>query len=58
MTDLLGGWSCHVLAAPDAEAAVALLDVVLSDFHLDRAPGLDTLAAIIAPTATRRSPPS
>ena len=53
MTDLLGGWSCRVLAAADAAAAVALLDdalpdVVLSDFHLDRGTGLEALAAIAA----------
>lgn len=53
MTDLLGGWSARVLAAPDADGAVALLDaetpdVVLSDFHLDRGTGLDALAAIAA----------
>jgi PAS domain S-box-containing protein len=51
MTDLLGGWSCRVIAAPDAERALAALasetpDVVLSDFHLDRGTGLEALAAI------------
>ena len=61
MTDLLGGWSCRVLAAPDAEAAVALLDealpdVVLSDFHLDRGTGLDALAAVAA--RLRYAPPA
>ena len=51
MTDLLGGWSCRVLAAGDAEGAVALLaeatpDVVVSDFHLDRGTGIEALAAV------------
>ena len=58
MSDLLAGWSCPVVAAPDAEAALALLgarrpDVVLTDYHLDRGTGLEALAAARGPPRLR-----
>jgi Na+/proline symporter/signal transduction histidine kinase len=54
MRDLLGGWSARVVAAPDAETALAALagaipDVILSDYHLDAGrTGLEALAILRA----------
>jgi len=54
MGDLLAGWSCTVVAAPTAEAALDLLgdrrpDVLLSDYHLDGGrTGLEALAVLRA----------
>ncbi len=54
MSDLLTGWSCEVITAPTATAALAELrgrrpHVVLSDYHLDHGrTGLDALASIRA----------
>jgi CheY-like chemotaxis protein len=53
MSALLEGWGVSVLDVPGAEEALALLedigiapDVVLADYHLDGATGLDAIAAI------------
>ena len=54
MSELLAGWSCAVVAAPTAEAALAGLagrrpDVLLSDYHLDDGrTGLEALALLQA----------
>lgn len=54
MTELLSGWSCTLVAAPTAEAALAALagrrpDVMLSDYHLDHdRTGLEALALLRA----------
>jgi Na+/proline symporter/CheY-like chemotaxis protein len=51
MSDLLSGWACEIVTAPDAATALADLrgrrpDAILSDYHLDRSTGLDTLATL------------
>ena len=48
MHDLLSGWSCQVVTAPDAETALEGLGgrrphAVLTDYHLDRSTGLGAL---------------
>jgi signal transduction histidine kinase/CheY-like chemotaxis protein len=56
MTQLLGGWTCHVLTAEDTDSALATLevagrapDLVLADYHLDGDDtGLRTLEAVRA----------
>jgi Na+/proline symporter/signal transduction histidine kinase/CheY-like chemotaxis protein len=54
MRELLAGWSCAVVAAPTAEAALGELgerrpDVLLSDYHLDGGrTGLEALARLHA----------
>jgi CheY-like chemotaxis protein len=58
MRDLLGGWKARVVAAPDAESALAALagevpDVILSDYHLDAGrTGLEALATLRATLGT------
>jgi Na+/proline symporter/signal transduction histidine kinase len=54
MGELLAGWSCEVVAAATAEAALERLggrrpDVILSDYHLDHGrTGLEALATLRA----------
>lgn len=53
MTALLGGWGCKVVAASsqrEAEAALAARrltpDVLIADFHLDEADGIEAIVAL------------
>ncbi|MDB5651668.1 MAG: histidine kinase, partial [Hyphomicrobiales bacterium] len=53
MVALLGGWGCNVIAAAsqrDAEAALNARrltpDVIIADFHLDDADGIETIVAL------------
>jgi Na+/proline symporter/signal transduction histidine kinase/CheY-like chemotaxis protein len=52
MTVLLSGWGCHVRAAPDLDAARAMLksgtqpDVLLVDYHLDQGNGIEVIRAL------------
>ena len=55
MKTLLGGWGCHVLAAPDLANAIATIrearqrpDVLLVDYHLDEGNGIDAIVALRA----------
>jgi CheY-like chemotaxis protein/anti-sigma regulatory factor (Ser/Thr protein kinase) len=53
MSTLLSGWGCFVLTASDARAAIAQIraakrvpHIVLTDFHLENANGIDAVAAL------------
>jgi CheY-like chemotaxis protein len=53
MVTLLRGWGCEVIAAPDAESALAMLDQagpapngLLVDYHLDRSNGIEAVQAL------------
>jgi len=52
MKTLLGGWGCHVLAAPGIRAASLLLsksarpDILLIDYHLDDGNGIDAIISL------------
>lgn len=54
MKALLGGWGCHVTAAPGLAAALQALhggprpDVLLVDYHLDEGNGVDAIKALRA----------
>ncbi len=50
MVTLLRGWGCEVIAAPDGESALAMLDKagpapngLLVDYHLDRSNGIEAV---------------
>lgn len=57
MKALLGGWGCHVVAAPGLAKALAALregprpDVLLVDYHLDEGNGIDAIKALRAKIA-------
>ena len=53
MQTLLQGWGCHVLKAPDLEAAIAAIGAgrvalsgLLVDYHLDEGNGIDAIVAL------------
>ena len=53
MATLLRGWGCEVIAAPDADSALAMLDKagpppngLLVDYHLDRSNGIEAVQAL------------